>query len=89
MVINTHRGIYAYTRLPYDVASAPELFQKVMDLILQGMDKVTCYLVLITRSSKAEHLRHLEEVLHRLRDHGVRLKMDKCRFMQDNVEYLG
>ena len=69
VVINTHCGLYAYTRLPFGVASAPALFQKVMDQILQGMDKVTCYLddILITGSSKAEHLRHLEEVLHRLK----------------------
>ena len=50
LTINTHRGLYRYTRLPFGVASAPSIFQKTMDTILQGMDGVICYLddILIT-----------------------------------------
>ena len=36
-----------------------------------------------------EHLQNLSEVLRRLGKHGVRLKQDKCHFMQECVEYLG
>ena len=42
--VNTHRGLYQYTRLPYGVASAPAQFQKVMDTVLQGLPGVTCYI---------------------------------------------
>ena len=28
MTVNTHRGLYQYLRLPFEVASAPTLFQK-------------------------------------------------------------
>ena len=31
----------------------------------------------------------LEEVLGRLKEHGIRLKEDKCLFFQETVEYLG
>ena len=90
-VINTHRGLYRYKRLPFGIASAPALFQRVMDQILQGMKHVTCYIddILITGTTEEEHLSNLAKVLQRLRDHGVRLKLDKCSFMQDSVEYLG
>ena len=62
-----------------------------MDTILQGMSKVTCYLddILITGATESEHLSNLEEVLRRLREHGVHLRREKCRFMQNSVEYLG
>ena len=91
VVVNTHHGLYRYTRLPFGIASAPALFQRVMDQILQGMEKVTCYLddILITGTSDEEHLMNLSEALQRLQNHGVRLKLEKCRFMEDSVEYLG
>ena len=62
-----------------------------MDQILQGMEKVTCYLddILITGTADEEHLINLSEVLKRLQNHGVCLKLEKCRFMEDSVEYLG
>ena len=62
-----------------------------MDSILQGMPYVICYLddILVTGPSDAEHLNNLEEVLRRLRDHGIRLKKEKCHFFQSSIEYLG
>ncbi len=90
-VVNTHRGLYRYKRLPFGIASAPALFQRMMDQILQGMAHVICYIddICITGTTDEEHLANLAEVLRRLREHGVRLKKDKCRFLRDSVEYLG
>ena len=91
VTINTQRGLYRYLCLPFGVSSAPAVFQKAMDTILQGLSRVICYLddILVTGSSEEEHLRNLSEVLARLSKHGLRLKREKCSFMQDSVEYLG
>lgn len=83
-----HRGLYRYTRLPFGIASAPAQFQKIMDGTLQGVPKTMCY-ILVTGSEDSEHLRNLEEVLSRLQAHGVRMKRNKCFFLQPSVEYLG
>ena len=50
-----------------------------------------CYIddILVTGSSDTEHLRNLEEVLKRLKEHGVRMKKGKCNYMAASVEYLG
>ena len=91
VTINTHKGLYEYTRLPFGVASAPAVFQRAMDSILQGIPHVICYLddILITGRSEAEHVSNLEAVLERLQEYGMRLHLDKCCFFQDSVEFLG
>ena len=39
VVINTHKGLFKYKRLPYGVSSAPGIFQRVIDDLLQGIDR--------------------------------------------------
>ena len=34
-------------------------------------------------------MENLKWILHRLQDAGLKLKTDKCKFMQDSVVYLG
>ncbi len=72
------------------MASAPSIFQTVMDQILQGLDHVTCFLddILVTASSKEEHIRRLDEVLTKLERYSLRVKLSKCQFMQTSIEYL-
>jgi len=90
-MINTHKGLYQFSRLPFGIASAPALFQRMMDNILQDVPGAMCYIddILVTGPTEAEHLQRLEEVLRRLQAHGIRMKRGKCSFMQDAVEYLG
>ena len=66
--INTHKGLYQYTRLPFGVASAPSIFQRTMENILQGLPHVCVYIddILVTGTNGQEHLQNLEAVLNRL-----------------------
>eukprot|EP00731_Ephydatia_muelleri_P026680 Em0018g780a len=88
--INTHRGLCQYTRLPFGIASAPAIFQKLMDSVLQGMSRTVCYIddILITGDSEDEHLKNLELVLGRLKTHGIMVRKSKCVFMANSVEFL-
>ena len=91
VTINTHKGLYQYTRLPFGIASAPAVFQRTMDTILQGVQGTACYIddIIVTGKTPEEHLQHLEEVLKRLLSHGVRVNRSKCRFLQSSVSFLG
>ena len=40
----THQGLYRPNRLSFGVRSAPAIFQRVVDHILAGVDRVQCYL---------------------------------------------
>ena len=91
LVINTQKGLYEYTRMPFGITSAPAIFQRTMDNLLQGLRHVVVYIndILITGESDEEHLAMLHEVLSRLEKAGVRLKRKKCVFMTPEVDYLG
>ena len=91
VTVNTHRGLYRYTRLPYGVASAPGIFQRVMDTILQGLSGVICYIddILITGSNDTEHLQNLERVLQRLPTVWATSKEGQMRFSTTNSQLFG
>ena len=61
-----------------------------MDTILQGIPNVICYIddVLVTGKTEEEHLQNQTQVLHKLKEQGMRLKEAKCAFFQREVEYV-
>ena len=81
VVINTHRGLFQYTRSPFGISSAPGLFQRVIECLLQGIKGAVVYLddILISGSTEAEHLETLDEVLKHLSEAGLRvIKKSAC-----------
>ena len=84
LTINTHKGLYRYNRLPYGVVSAPGIFQRTMEGLLQGIPSTGVLLdnILITGPSTEEHLDNIEKVLRRLSEAGLLLKAVKRQFMK-------
>ena len=91
VVINTPKGLFQYTRLPFGISSAPAIFQREMEHLFQGIPGVVVYLddIQITGKDEASHLKALEEVLKRLSDAGLRVKRDKYLFVVSSVVFLG
>lgn len=89
--ISTSKGLFAYTRLPFGISSAPALFQRVMEQLLQGIPKTAVYLddILVGGATLTEHHQLLKQVLQRLDDAGLRLERNKCMLAADSVTYLG
>eukprot|EP00245_Coleochaete_scutata_P000411 TRINITY_DN1051_c1_g1_i1.p1 TRINITY_DN1051_c1_g1~~TRINITY_DN1051_c1_g1_i1.p1 ORF type:complete len:1227 (+),score=252.29 TRINITY_DN1051_c1_g1_i1:430-3681(+) len=83
--------LYQWKYLPFGLKNAPAEFQRVMDRILSGLDFARCYIddIIVYSSSPEEHIRHIEQVLERLREHGLKLHPGKCRFGERHIEYLG
>ena len=78
VTINTHKGLYQYTRLPFGIASVPALSQQLMEKILQGIPRVVVYIddILFTGSTEQENLAALGQVLEILEKYELWLKKD-------------
>ncbi len=83
--------MYQWKFLPFGLKNAPAKFQRVMDRILVGLDFVRCYIddIVVYSDTMEEHRIHLQIVFEQLKAHGLRLHPRKCKFFQENVEYLG
>ncbi|CAK5104917.1 unnamed protein product [Meloidogyne enterolobii] len=79
------------TRLPFGLKNAPSIFQRVMDKILKDMENVTAYIddILVHSEDFESHIETLTNVFNRLEKAGLKLKADKCRFLENNCIYLG
>ena len=89
--INTSKGLFQYTRLPFGISSAPSIFQRVMDGVLSGLDGVAAYIddIVVTGKTEQEHLQNLDKVLTRLEQADLRLNPAKSAFMLPSIQYLG
>uniref|UniRef100_A0A914HNL6 RNA-directed DNA polymerase n=1 Tax=Globodera rostochiensis TaxID=31243 RepID=A0A914HNL6_GLORO len=89
--INTHRGLFAYQRLPFGVKSAPSIFQKVMDQMIAGLPGVFAYLddVIIASNTLTEHVTTLHQLFVKIQEYGFRIQMEKCHFLKKELRFLG
>ena len=80
----TRYGHYEYTVLPFGLTNAPATFMGLMNEVFRPLlDKsVVVYLddILIYSRTWEEHVRHIKEVLDRLRANKLYAKMSKCEF---------
>ena len=91
VVINTPLGLFRYNRMPFGIANAPAIFQRIIDQIIAGIPMCGAYLddIIITEANETDHLSTIDKVLSRLGEFGLRCKLVKCSFYQEEVSYLG
>ena len=89
----TPQGLFEFKVMPFGLCNAPATFQRLMDLVLAGLQWSKClvYLddVILLGTTFGEHLDNIRAVFDRIRQGGLKLRADKCCFLQRNVKYLG
>ena len=90
----TNRGLFKLQVMLFGLTNSPATFQVLMNMIfvdLVAAGKVTVYLddILIYSPTLEEHWRITHKVLKQLQQHDLYLRLEKCKFKQEEVEYLG
>ena len=89
----TSRGMFKFKTMPFGLTNAVATFQRLMDLILTGLNLSIClaYLddIVVFSKTPQEHLHRLECLLQRLQEANLKLKPPKCKLMQTSVVFLG
>ncbi len=88
-----HLGLFEYTRMPFGLTNAPSVFQRYMNIVLQGLIGKGClvYLddIVVYGKTKQEHDERLRQVLGRLQRSQLQTKPSKCTFGTRQIKLLG
>ncbi len=89
----TPAGHYEYRVMPYGLSNSPSVFQSFMNEVFREfLNKfVIAYIddILIYSRNLAEHCHHVTQVLQKLRQHQLYLKLEKCEFHRSTIQFLG
>ena len=73
--IDTHKGLFRYSRLPVGIPSSPAIWQWFIEQVLAGLNG-TCVIMddlLVGDVNDDEHLRNLEAVFQQFQKYGLRV----------------
>lgn len=87
----TPLGLMRYKRLLFGLSSAPEIFQKVMEFIIRGLEGVLIYIddIIVFARTHLQHEARLALLKKRLEDYNVKLNASKCVFSMTELDFLG
>ncbi|KAM2307855.1 hypothetical protein ACFX1S_030150 [Malus domestica] len=89
----TRYGHYEFLVMPFGLTNALAAFMRLMNEVFQQyLDKFVIVFIddiLVYSKSQADHIRHLNLVLRKLREYQLYAKFSKCQFWLTEVAFLG
>ncbi|KAK3529848.1 hypothetical protein QTP86_007258 [Hemibagrus guttatus] len=90
---HTTHGHYEYCVMPFGLTNAPAVFQALINEVFRDLlgRGVIAYIdnILVYSTSMEEHVLQVREVLTRLQQHHLYVKLEKCEFHRSMVTFLG
>ena len=88
---STHKGLYRYKCLIFDISCAPELYEKTIQQLFTECPVVHNILddIIVHGSSVKEYNERLENVLRIIQSSDLTLNRDKCQFGLERLVFMG
>jgi len=84
---------YCFNRMPFGIAAAPATFQRLMNKVLDDLNwKIAIvYLddIIVYSRTKEQHIENLKCVFEKIEKSGLKIKLEKCAFLKQEVKFLG
>ena len=89
--VTTPFGLSEFIGMPLGLRNATQTFPRHTDTLFRDTPFVRNYIddVLIASETEGEHLQHFQTVLEVLAKAKLSLNIDKCKFAQEEVNFLG
>ena len=89
----SRKGLFEFKVLPFGLCNAPATFERIVEIVLAGLDWETCLMylddILVCWKTFDEMVKNLDDVFARRQDLGLKLKARKCQLFAKRVEFLG
>ena len=84
-------GKYEYIEVPFGLAQALAYFQELMTGVLKDFPFAVAYLddIIIFSRTAEEHLDHIKQVLKKLWNTQLSMKLSKCHFFAKKIQCIG
>jgi len=91
LAVNTVKGLFRVTRLPYGVSRAPSAFQRVIDGLIAGLPGTIAYQdnIYIAADDSTQLRRRVYDLLFILGDAGLKVNTSKCVWEAKSIKVLG
>ena len=102
--ITSEGRVFKWLFMPFGVANAPAVFQELMNKILYKLRRrprvqdlfehgaqMQAHIddVCLGTNTKEDHYILLQEFFSVCQEHNLRIKLEKCEFLKEEIEYLG
>ncbi|UYV70155.1 hypothetical protein LAZ67_7002015, partial [Cordylochernes scorpioides] len=89
----TQLGCYEWNRLPYGLKNAPSQFERIMKSVFtkHNIHYALNYFddIIIHSKTYEEHIKHLDDILGTFEQEDIKLNLNKCKFLQKEIQFLG
>ena len=84
-------GQFEWVTSAMGLLGCPATFQRLVEAIVAGVQNVIVYIddLIVHSKNHLEHLQILEALFARLDAHGLKVRLEKCKFGSHDVMYLG
>ncbi|XP_053947695.1 uncharacterized protein LOC128856420 [Anastrepha ludens] len=89
--IATPFGLFEFTHMTFGLCNAAQTFQRFMHEVFRGLEYVFVYIddVCVASEGIEQHKAHLRQVFERLQQFHLTINLNKCKFAQKQISFLG